>query len=248
MKKSLVTIILIHLISGCSYLPDSNYDTSGIILTETTEYILLTSGTNNIATKALVFYPGAYVDPHAYINIFNSLAVNYVKVIILKPAANLAITEQDKAWRIRKDFPEITQWFTGGHSLGGVAASATIKNHPNDYKGIILLASYPSKGSDLSNWNGTAISISASLDGLATPEKVEENKKYLPPGRNIDTTFFMTSASIMPSTTLYAVIDGGNHCQFGDYGFQKDDNKATISAMEQKIRITDFILAYIIRN
>ena len=30
------------------------------------------------------------------------------------------------------------------------------------------------------------------------------------------------------------VIFGGNHCQFGDYGFQNGDNRALISPQEQK--------------
>ena len=37
----------------------------------------------------------------------------------------------------------------------------------------------------------------------------------------------------MPKNTEFIKIEGGNHSQFGDYGLQKGDNKATITKKEQ---------------
>jgi hypothetical protein len=59
------------------------------------------------------------------------------------------------------------------------------------------------------------VSISGSKDGLATPDKIEASKKLL------------------PASTKFVVIDGGDHAQFGDYGPQDGDNAATVSQADQ---------------
>jgi hypothetical protein len=38
----------------------------------------------------------------------------------------------------------------------------------------------------------------------------------------------------LPQSTKEIVIQGGNHSQFGNYGFQKGDHKASISYNEQQ--------------
>ena len=43
-------------------------------------------------------------------------------------------------------------------------------------------------------------------------------------------------------------IEGGNHAQFGNYGFQKGDSKATISAEEQQDISVDAITNFINQN
>jgi hypothetical protein len=62
-------------------------------------------------------------------------------------------------------------------------------------------------------------SIFATLDGLATVEKIENSRRLL------------------PSTTEWVAIDGGNHAQFGWYGPQSGDNSATISREEQQRQV-----------
>jgi alpha-beta hydrolase superfamily lysophospholipase len=39
------------------------------------------------------------------------------------------------------DFPSVTHWVIGGHSLGGVVATASVKEDPEAFDGLILLAS-----------------------------------------------------------------------------------------------------------
>ena len=43
------------------------------------------------------------------------------------------------------------------------------------------------------------------------------------------------------------IIEGGNHCQFGSYGFQKGDNEATVSH-EQQIATTVGLIVDFIRG
>jgi hypothetical protein len=49
----------------------------------------------------------------------------------------------------------------------------------------------------------------------------------------------------LPEDTKYIVIEGGNHPQFGYYGPQKGDGKASISLLEQQKITVDEILALI---
>ena len=41
------------------------------------------------------------------------------------------------------------------------------------------------------------------------------------------------SKDLLPASTTFVEIDGGNHAQFGSYGEQSGDNPAEISADEQ---------------
>ena len=72
---------------------------------------------------------------------------------------------------------------------------------------------------------GAVTSISATLDGLATPEKIDASRPLLPPD------------------TVWLPIEGGNHAQFGWYGPQGGDNEATISREDQQAQVIGATLA-----
>ena len=55
-------------------------------------------------------------------------------------------------------------------------------------------------------------------------------------------------AHLLPETAKHVIIEGGNHAQFGDYGWQDGDMEAKIS-MEEQLDITaaemiDFIASH----
>ena len=52
----------------------------------------------------------------------------------------------------------------------------------------------------------------------------------------------------MCSNFAVKVIEGGNHCQFGSYGFQKGDGQAFISGEEQIKTVADMISDWIVRG
>ena len=43
------------------------------------------------------------------------------------------------------------------------------------------------------------------------------------------------------------IIEGGNHCQFGSYGFQKGDHEAKITAEQQIRQTVDLIVSNILQ-
>jgi len=98
--------------------------------------------------------------------------------------------------------------------------------HPDAAAGLVLWASYPAEGNDLSARTDLAVvSIYGTRDGLATEEKIAASEALLPP------------------ETVWAPIPGGNHAQFGAYGPQSRDNAATISREEQQAIIVEATVA-----
>lgn len=168
------------------------------------------------ARAGFVFYPGGRVDPLAYAPLLSALADDGFLVLMPRMPFDLAIFGVSKASALMKARPEIKIWAIGGHSLGGVAAAMFAKGKRSGLSGIAFIASFPDAGSDLSASGLSGICVSGSRDGLSTPAKIEAAKRLFPAG------------------TVYRVIEGGNHAQFGWYGPQKGDGTATIARESQQ--------------
>jgi hypothetical protein len=181
------------------------------------KYITFTPKNKSLDT-GFIFYPGGLVEPESYAPICRKISEAGYKVIIVPMPLNLAILGENKADAVIKQNSEIKNWVIGGHSLGGVMAASYSSKHGEAIKGLALYASYPQEKYDMSKANIKVVSIYGSKDQVADIEKVKAAKKLLP-----DNTEFIS-------------IDGGNHSQFGDYGFQKGDGNSTISyEMQQSI-------------
>jgi hypothetical protein len=139
---------------------------------------------------------------------------------VVKMPFNLALLDKNAAKDVREAHPEITKWIIGGHSLGGVVAAnyAAI----SDFDGLFLLAAYSS--TDMSDKDIKTASAYGDADGVLNMDEYEASKSNLP-----------------PDLAEY-VIAGGNHSQFGSYGLQKGDGKATISPEDQREQTVRFIL------
>ena len=111
--------------------------------------------------------------------------------------------------------PPLAHWAVGGHSLGGVMAAHYAHDHPRTVQGLALWAAYPQASDDLSGSALSVVSISGSLDGLSTPAKIA------------------ASRPLLPASTTWVVIAGGDHGQFGWYGPQSGDNPATLDHAAQ---------------
>lgn len=169
------------------------------------------------ATKGFIFYPESKVDIKSYAPLAKSIAKNGYKVIIVNSTLNIPILSPNKAKEVINKNKDIKTWVVGGHSLGGVAASKFAIKNKDLISGVVFLASYPNE--ELINSHMEVLSIWGSKDGILNLKKLIESKKKLP----IDTT--------------YVEIEGGNHSQFGDYGSQNRDNKATIN-QDKQLQIT----------
>ncbi len=170
-------------------------------------------------TTGLIFYPGGLVDPRAYAPMARDIAARGYLVVIVPMPLNLAFLDVNGAQAVIRAFPTIPRWALGGHSLGGVAAAMFIQEHPDTVQGLVLWASYPAPGDNLSEHALRTVSIYGTRDGLATNGKIDASRPLLPP------------------STRWVAIEGGNHGQFGWYGLQSGDGAATISREQQQEQI-----------
>ena len=172
---------------------------------------------------ALIFYPGGNVDPYAYEDLCNSLAQNGIPVIVARMPMKLAIFGINRANGIIRDYPDVDHWYIGGHSLGGAMAAIWTAKHQDDVDGVIFLAAYSTKDLEV-----PVLSIYGSNDGVLNMKNYNKNLPRL-------------------ADVKEYLIEGGNHCQFGSYGFQKGDNEATISHEEQIYKTVESIVSFMLK-
>lgn len=175
-----------------------------------------------IPQEALIFYPGGLVDHKAYAPLMRAYAEEGVACILLEMPFDLAVLDMNAAEDYRTLYPEITDWYVGGHSLGGAMASGYLEENTEDYKGLILCAAYSTV--DYSDAELTVISMYGSNDRVLNAEKYQECKTNL------------------PAESAELVIEGGNHAFFGNYGHQKGDGEAEITNESQIQAAVEFTL------
>ena len=176
-------------------------------------------------SQGFIFYPGGKVPVEAYAPLGSALAeAGHLAVLVPMPL-NLAILDPAAASAVVDANPAIETWVIGGHSLGGVMAARYAYSHPDQIRGLALMAAYPEAGVDLSEATIAVASIYAELDGLASIEEIE------------------SSFARLPADSAKILIAGGNHAQFGWYGPQSGDNPAAISHQAQYDILIDSTLA-----
>lgn len=229
---SIITALTI-IIGACSIYLCTYYhaDKEAIAAFSTSDNISVTTLKNgNIvftpknATKGFIFYPGGKVDHNAYQPLMAALAREGILCVLVEMPFRLAVFDINAAEGIQAQYPDIKNWYIGGHSLGGSMAASYLAKHKNEYEGLILLGSYTT--TDLSSNNLNVLSIYGSEDRILNKEKYEQNKTNL------------------PNNFTEIIIDGGNHAQFGMYGTQNGDGTPNISNKEQ-INLT---VSHIIKN
>lgn len=162
------------------------------------------------ANIGFIFYPGGKVEYTAYIPLMSTLAEEGVLCILLEMPFNLAVLDMNAADGLTDDYPEIEEWYIGGHSLGGSMAASHLAKNTANFDGLILLGSYSTAEITL-----PVLSVYGSEDNVLNREKYAEYKP-----------------NISGSLTEF-VIDGGCHAYFGMYGNQDGDGVPSISVDEQ---------------
>ena len=164
--------------------------------------------------NAMIFYPGAKVDPEAYLPLIKKIADDGIDCFIIRPPFRFALFAPDAAESIMKGY-KYDKWLLSGHSMGGIVASSYAAGHSGDVDGVVLLASYPTEKLDESI---NVLSVYGSEDKVFDISAYERAKAFL------------------PENYKELVIDGGNHSGFGNYGAQSGDGEARISAEEQQLQ------------
>jgi pimeloyl-ACP methyl ester carboxylesterase len=170
----------------------------------------------------LLFVPGALVDPIAYAPLLNATAAGGHRSILLTlprrgafgGATDPGIPDRVASIMRRPGAP--SRWIIGGHSRGGVVATSLVHGSPGRFAGLVLIGTSHPRDVSLAEVRVPVMKIMGTRDGLASVEEVEGNRHLLPPH------------------TQWVSVEGGNHSQFGWYGFQPGDRRATIPAAEQR--------------
>lgn len=191
----------------------NTYENINVTISDNGNVILMPQN----ATRGFIFYPGGKVEHRAYEPLLFELAREGFLCVLVKMPFNLAVFDINAADGIQEQYPEIDEWYIGGHSLGGSMAASYLEKNADDYKALILLGSYST--ADLTATELDVLSIYGSEDQVINLEKYEANKSNL------------------PKHFTEIVIEGGCHAYFGMYGAQDGDGTPTISNAEQ-IRIT----------
>jgi len=165
----------------------------------------------------LIFYPGGKVENDAYIPLMAALASRGILSVLVEMPFNLAVFDINAAEGIKENYPQVTDWYLSGHSLGGSMAASYLESRSDEYEGIILLGSYST--ANLSDCDLKVLSAYGSEDRVLNIEKYNECRANL------------------PEDFTELVIDGGCHAYFGMYGSQDKDGTPSISN-EDQIEIT----------
>ena len=182
----------------------------------------------------LVFYPGARVNPGAYVRALAPVAREAnVTVVIPRVPLTLAIVDygaaQTPLWEHRAEVamdrtPSIDRWYVGGHSLGGPMACRYARDNPDAVEGVVLYAAYCDQ--DVSETGLAALSVVGEGDTVLNWEAYERNRGNLP-----------TSATV-------AERPGLNHTQFGSYTGQRGDTATGTSYDTAHERLNEVAVAW----
>jgi pimeloyl-ACP methyl ester carboxylesterase len=182
------------------------------------------------AAVGLLFFPGAMVDPTAYAPLARAIAETGVTVALVELPRRGALGGADqaelyeRARAIMRSRSGPSGWVIAGHSRGAVVASQLASENPRGLAGVVLIGTTHPRDVDLSRLEVPVAKIVGTRDGIARPAGVEANRHLL------------------PSDTRWTRIEGGNHSQFGWYGFQPGDRFARISADSQRALMLSAIL------
>jgi pimeloyl-ACP methyl ester carboxylesterase len=179
----------------------------------------------------LLFFPGALVDPVAYAPLTRAVADAGFSAYIVKLPRRGAFggADQPRLYALIDSIlasnGPVLEWAVGGHSRGGVVASNLAARKPLAIAGLILIGTSHPRDVDLSGLTVPVSKIVGTRDGLASPGEVEANE------------------ALLPNSTRWTWIEGGNHSQFGWYGFQPLDRRARISRQDQQTQMIRAVVA-----
>ena len=177
--------------------------------------------------EVLVFYPGALVQTKAYLPLCREIAKNNIKVFLIKMPWRQATIGYNKPKDLNILNDTSKTYILAGHSQGGKMAAQFVYENPSLMDKLILIGTTHPRDISLADNKIPILKIYGSKDGIADEESIIENKSKL------------------PEHSKFVRIDGGNHSQFGYYGFQLGDNGADIGRKQQHSETLKSIIEFI---
>jgi pimeloyl-ACP methyl ester carboxylesterase len=116
------------------------------------------------------------------------------------------------------------RWILAGHSRGAALSARFAGEHPDALAGLVLIATTHPKQVSLAALPIPVTKIYATQDCVA------------------DSAAVFANAHLLPASTRWVRLEGGNHRQFGWYGAQLGDCSATISREAQQAATLEALL------
>lgn len=174
------------------------------------------------AGAGVIFFPGAVVDPVAYAPLLRDVAAaGYPAILVEVPRRGMFGGADDPAVFERsrtamRALRNVDRWVVAGHSRGGLIAATLVRGEPLTFAGLVLIGTTHPRDFSLADVSLPVTKVYGTRDTVADVEKILANRANLPPAARM------------------VAIAGGNHAQFGYYGFQLGDWPATIAREEQQ--------------
>lgn len=179
----------------------------------------------------VVFYPGARVEAEAYAAVWAPVVARTGATVVLPDMPlNLALFDSARGESAVDVAPEVSEWYLGGHSMGGAFAAQHLGTGDGDteWAGLVLWASYAIESAELADRDELRVlSAAGGRDGVLTPDEVAERRPNL------------------PGNAVVEVIEGMNHAQFGAYGGQAGDGDPELTDEEAHAALTEVTAAFL---
>lgn len=192
---------------------------------------LLAPAATSSLNVGLVFFPGALVEPAAYGPLLRKVALSGYPVLLIELPRRGAFGGADggevmgRAQRAMQAVTSVSAWVVAGHSRGGVVAARFVREGRSEgIRGLVLVGTSHPRDFSLAEVTLPVTKILGTRDGVAPIAKSEKNRHLL------------------PKATRWVLIEGGNHSQFGSYGFQPFDRFATVDRDRQQELTRDAIV------
>jgi hypothetical protein len=169
----------------------------------------------------LIFFPGALVDPIAYAPMAHAVADSgYAALLIEVPyrGAFGGASGPELFARVSAATAStgLHRWVAAGHSRGGVITATLVRDGFPGLAGAVLIGTTHPRDFSIAATSIAMTRVFGTRDTVADSYKQERTRANL------------------PLATRVVRVDGGNHSQFGYYGFQPGDWPAEISRDEQQ--------------
>lgn len=183
--------------------------------------------------SGVVFIPGGLVSPKAYGPLLRRIAeAGHPAILVKLPdlGGRHAMGDDGRQETVARVLdvlagrPGAAPWLVAGHSLGGAIAAMVARRRPPRMGGLVLLGTTHPRDFSLADLDLPVIKVYGTRDGIAPVDRMRAN------------------AANLPASVQWVAIEGGNHSQFGYYGFQIGDRRAAISREEQQSEVVEVLL------
>lgn len=214
--------------------PDNTLHDTDSVTVRRGDGILTFAPRSETNMAGLLFLPGGMVDPIAYAPLLKRVATSGYEARLIELPWRCGCTDgqinalfENIQNAVKEDARR--RWVLSGHSRGAMLAARYANAKLLPPAALVLIGTTHPRDFSLASLSIPVTKIYGTRDGIANYATSREREKLL------------------PVTTSWIGIEGGNHVQFGFYRHQLGDESATITRAEQQDAMLTAILGVLNR-